>query len=215
MKPLLQALLWAGLGFVSAALIDHGVETLRGQTQGPPGPPGPRGPRGYRGAQGPAGPPGAPPSTTILMNGTLIATEPALNFTSGTGTGTVMVCTDNPGIAVNCQVSINSALALTIPVAQSGVPIYCNSQNGTTAYTCSLAAASALTTYTPGMVLLLNVDTTCAAACSLKVDNAINNGALGPILIKQIDGSTDPGGSLVANQPQWIFYTGVVWLLLG
>ena len=166
------------LGFGAALLTDRAVETVRAQTQGPPGPPGPagpRGPRGYRGAQGPAGPSGGPPSTTILMNGTLIATEPALNFTNQ-GTGTVIVCSDNPGIAVNCQVSINSALALTIPVAQSGVPIYCNSQNGTTAYTCSLAAASALTTYTPGMVLLLNVDTTCAAACSLKVDNAIITG---------------------------------------
>ena len=58
------------------------------------------------------------------------------------------------------------------------------------------------------MVILLSVDATCTSSCSLNIDN------VGPVNIKKIDGATDPGGTLVANQPQWATYNGTVFLLM-
>jgi hypothetical protein len=144
---------------------------------------------------------------TIATNGTTQGTQPTLNFIAGNGI--VQTCVNNAGAnRVDCTPSLNSAVALTTAVAQSGAPIYCRSSNGSTAYACSLSAARALTAYSTGMVLLLSVDATCSASCSLNIDN------LGPVNIKKIDGSTDPGGTLVANQPQWVAYNGTVFLLM-
>jgi hypothetical protein len=33
--------------------------------------------------------------------------------------------------------------------------------------------------------------------------------------IKRIDGTTDPGGALIAGQPQWVFFDGAVFRLMG
>jgi hypothetical protein len=38
---------------------------------------------------------------------------------------------------------------------------------------------------------------------------------LGPVGIKRSDGVTDPGGTLAAGQPQWVFYDGQVFRLMG
>jgi hypothetical protein len=143
----------------------------------------------------------------IATNGTTQGTQPMLNFIAGTGL--VQTCVNNPGASrVDCTPSLNAAVALTISAAQSGAPVYCRSTNGTAAYTCSLSAARALTAYSSGMVLLLSVDTTCASSCSLNIDN------VGTVSIKKIDGATDPGGTLIANQPQWVAYNGTVFLLM-
>lgn len=146
-------------------------------------------------------------TVTVQVNGIMQGTEPVLNFLPGTGI--VESCINNvANQSIDCTPSINFAVALAIAIAQSGVPIYCNSVNGTTAYTCSLSGASALTAYTAGMVLFLNVDTTCSSSCTLNVDN------LGSFAVKQIDGATDPGGFLIASQPRWIAFNGTVWLLI-
>jgi hypothetical protein len=143
----------------------------------------------------------------IATNGTTQGTQPTLNFISGTGL--VQTCVNNSGAnRVDCTPSLNSAVALTIATAQSGVPIYCRSSNGSTAYTCSLSGARTLTAYTSGMVVLLSVDSTCSASCSLNIDG------VGLVSVKKIDGVTDPGGTLVANQPQWAAYNGTVFLLM-
>jgi len=143
----------------------------------------------------------------IATNGTTQGTQPTLNFISGTGL--VQTCVNNSGAnRVDCTPSLNSAVALTIATAQSGTPIYCRSSNGSTAYTCTLSNARTLTAYTNGMVILLNPDTTCSASCSLNIDG------VGLVNVKKIDGTTDPGGTLVANQPQWAAYNGTVFLLM-
>lgn len=151
----------------------------------------------------------SPPSPllNVALSGTIIGTQPTLNLLPGNGI-TWGCVNDSAMNSIDCTPSINFAVALAIAIAQSGVPIYCNSVNGTTAYTCSLSGASALTAYTSGMVLFLNVDTTCSGSCTLNVDN------LGSFAVKQIDGATDPGGFLIASQPRWIAFNGTVWLLI-
>jgi len=144
---------------------------------------------------------------SIATNGTTQGTQPTLNFISGTGL--VQTCVNNSGAnRVDCTPSLNSAVALTIATAQSGAPIYCRSSNGSTTYTCSLSASRMLTAYTAGMVVLLSADATCPASCTLNIDN------VGAVAIKKIDGATDPGGTLIANQPQWVAYNGTVFLLM-
>jgi len=143
----------------------------------------------------------------IAVNGTTQGTQPMLNFIAGNGLS--QTCVNNSGAGrVDCTPSLNSAVALTIATAQSGAPIYCRSTNGTTTYACSFSSARALSAYTAGMIVLLNVDTTCSSSCSLNIDS------VGPISVKKIDGATDPGGTLVANQPQWAAYNGTVFLLM-
>ena len=46
-------------------------------------------------------------------------------------------------------------------------------------------------------------------SCTLNIDN------VGLKNIKKIDGTTDPGGTFVAGQPQWVFYDGTVFRLMG
>jgi hypothetical protein len=59
------------------------------------------------------------------------------------------------------------------------------------------------------MTFVLVVDVPCNNRCSLDVDN------LGPVSIKRSDGVLDPGGSLLPGQPQWVFYDGQVFRLMG
>lgn len=142
---------------------------------------------------------------TIATNGTTQATQPTLNFISGTGI--VQTCANNASAnRVDCTPSLNTTVALTIGVSQAGTPIYCRSTNGTNAYACSLAGASALTAYTTGMFVVLRPDTSNSGACSLNIDG------LGVKSIKQNDGVTDPtSGQITANKFYWLFYDGTVW----
>jgi hypothetical protein len=66
----------------------------------------------------------------------------------------------------------------------------------------------ALASYSAGEMFLLNVDTTCASACTLNIDT------LGVITVKEKDGLTDPTGTLVAGQAQLIWYDGTVMRLM-
>ena len=142
---------------------------------------------------------------TVATNGTTQATQPTLNFISGTGI--VQACTNNASAnRVDCTPSLNTTVALTIGTAQAGTPIFCNSTNGTAAYTCSFSAARSLTAYATGMFVLLRTDTSNAGACSLNVDS------VGLKSIKQNDGATDPAsGQITAGKFYWLFYDGTVW----
>jgi hypothetical protein len=144
---------------------------------------------------------------SIDVNGTAQGTEPTLNLISGSGI--VQVCTNNAGAnRVDCTPSLNTAVALTIANSQAGKADFCNSTNGTDAYTCSLSASAQLTAYTTGMHLTLNGDTTSVGAASLNVDS------LGTKSIKQSDGVTDPTtGQIVAGRPITLYFDGTVWRL--
>jgi len=108
---------------------------------------------------------------------------------------------------ITCTPSYNSALISTHDSAHNNEN-YCFSSNGSTQYSCKLPN-KAITSYQTGMTFVLVADATCSAACSLNIDT------LGPVSIKKSDGAIDPGGALVAGEPQWVFYDGRVFRLMG
>ena len=145
----------------------------------------------------------------IQVGGLPVGTQRTLNFTNAAGSsvsGIIEACSDD-GSRVNCSSSYNTAFIATHDSVHDNEN-YCNSTNGTTAYTCRLPF-KALHEYQAGMTFLLNVDATCVGPCSLNIDN------IGLASLKKADGATDPGGLIVAGQPQWIFYDGRVFRLLG
>src|SRR5216684_3201143 len=143
---------------------------------------------------------------TIQVDGVTKGTRTTLNLKPGNGV--MQACVDSPeNQRVDCTPSFNSALISTHDTVHANEN-YCFSSNRTTAYTCRMRYKT-LATYATGMTFLLNVDTTCDASCSLNIDGN------GLVNIKMIDGTTDPRGNVVAGQPQWIFYDGVVFRLMG
>ncbi len=130
----------------------------------------------------------------------------ALNLESGNGI--LETCRDESASnRITCTPSINSALVSTHDSVHNNEN-YCSSTNGTTQYTCRLPF-KVITAYQPGMVFVLVADATCSASCSLNIDTA------GQVAIKKADGRNDPRGALVAGQPQWVFYDGHVFRLMG
>jgi hypothetical protein len=78
---------------------------------------------------------GTPGYITVQNNGTPLAQEPVLNLTNGTNT--TMACTDNPGVATNCQVNAGGGgggfiQTLTAPVAASFTQLNYNVGSGVT-----------------------------------------------------------------------------------
>jgi hypothetical protein len=141
----------------------------------------------------------------IALNGTTQGTQATLNFISGTGI--VQSCTNNSGASrVDCTPSFNTALIPTHDTIHANEN-YCGSSNGTTSYTCALPS-KALPVYTLGQTFLLNVDATCASSCSLNVDG------LGAKSIKKKDGVTDPAGTLIAGQAQFVWFDGTIIRLM-
>ncbi len=146
---------------------------------------------------------------TIQVGGQQVGTTSTLNFTNAAatpGSGIVQSCGPGAG-RVDCSSSYNTALIATHDTVHRNEN-YCASSNHTTSYACSLPNKP-LTQYLAGMTFLLHADTTCSASCSLNIDN------LGMKGLKNADGATDPGGAIVAGQPQWVFFDGNVFRLVG
>jgi len=143
---------------------------------------------------------------TVQVGGATVGTRSTLNLVSANGI--VETCADNAASnRVDCTPSYNSALISTHDTSHANEN-YCNSTIGITAYTCRLPF-KALVAYRAGMTFLLNTDVTCDSTCSVNIDGN------GPTSIKRIDGVTSPGGALISGQPQWIFYDGTVFRLMG
>ncbi len=145
----------------------------------------------------------------IQVGGKTVGTRGTLNFANAPGTsvsGIIQTCSDD-GNRVNCASSYNTAFIATHDTVHDNEN-YCNSTNQTTGYTCRLPYKS-LTSYQAGMTFLLTADATCNSSCTLDIDN------IGRVNIKRADGTTDPGGAIVAGQPQWIFFDGKVFRLVG
>ncbi len=143
---------------------------------------------------------------TVEIDGKPVGAENRLNLRPGNGI--MHVCEDNRyKQRIECTPSFNTAVIATHDTVHANEN-YCSSTNGTTQYTCGLPFR-VLTSYRPGMTFVLNVDAPCTANCSLNIDK------IGLVSIKKIDGTTDPGGTLVAGQPQWVFYDGKVFRLMG
>ena len=159
--------------------------------------------------QAPA-PPGAPIVSTgspgIMVGGLPIAAEPFINFESANGI--IETAVDNPAMSrVDVTPGFNTALIATHDTVHANEN-FCDSVNGTQAYTCKLPYKALAGGYIRGMTFLLAVDSTCAAGCTVNIDGG------GLTAIKQADGTTDPGGLLTAGRAQLIWYDGKVFRLV-
>ena len=146
-------------------------------------------------------------SVTVEVGAKPIGTRAALNLESGNGI--VETCRDE-GAANNritCMPSYNSAFISTHDSVHNNEN-FCFSTNGTTQYTCRLPY-KVITAYQAGMTFVLVADAPCSSFCSLNIDT------VGAVNIKRSDGTTDPGGALIAGEPQWVFYDGKVFRLMG
>lgn len=124
---------------------------------------------------------------------------------------TVWATLGNALLVAGNTLTLNTAVVLTDANASAGKPWYCKSafNNGTNAYTCSLNAASALTTYTEGMFLLLVPNANNTGSCTLNVDGT------GLAAILQKDGISQlVAGQLTAGQAVWIWYDGRAFRLM-
>ncbi len=141
----------------------------------------------------------------VQVGGRPVGSGSTLNFESGSGI--IQTCHPDGATRITCTPSYDSAV---IPNrdAVHGAQNYCTSATRSTTYACRISNGT-LQAYSVGMTLVLAVDVPCNNPCSLNVDG------LGPIGIKRSDGVTDPGGTLAAGQPQWAFYDGQVFRLLG
>jgi len=148
---------------------------------------------------------------TIQVGGKTVGRRSTLNLTNAAGvsaSGIVQSCSDNPSEnRIDCRSSYNSAFISTHDSVHANEN-YCHAVDATTAFTCKLPS-KALSGYSTGITLLLNTEQPCPSSCTLNVDN------LGSKSIKRLDGTTDPGGMLLAHQPQWVFYDGRVFRLVG
>ena len=144
-------------------------------------------------------------SVGILVGGQPIAAEPNINFASGNGI--VQSAADNPAMArVDVTPGFNTALLPTHDTIHANEN-FCDSHNGTWAYTCSLPD-KVIIQYARGMAFLLVVDTSCNVGCSVNID------ALGPKNLYQSDGVTEAQGAPVAGRAVWIWFDGSIFRLL-
>lgn len=151
---------------------------------------------------------GASGYATIQVGGLAVAQETTLNLIAGNGV--TPSCVDNSGSTrTDCTLSSNFAVALSIANAQSGKTDYCDDNTGTTSYTCTLGASAVLLSYQAGQRFFLNPSATCSTSCTINIDG------VGSRNIKKKDCSTDPGGVLVLNQPQEIWYSGSLFCLVN
>jgi hypothetical protein len=146
-------------------------------------------------------------NVTVQVGARPVGTRAALNLESGSGI--LETCRDEGATnnRITCVPSYNSAVIATHDSVHNNEN-YCSSSNGSTQYTCSLPY-KVITAYQAGMTFLLVADAPCSSSCSLNIDNA------GIVNIKKSDGTADPGGALIVGEPQWVFYDGKVFRLMG
>ncbi|MGA2883151.1 MAG: hypothetical protein ABSG13_29745 [Bryobacteraceae bacterium] len=142
---------------------------------------------------------------TVQVGGRPVGSANTLNFESGTGI--IQSCHPDGGQRITCTPSYDSAV-VTPRDAIHGTENVCTSATHSTSYACRISRGTLLG-YSPGMTIVLVVDVPCPNQCSLNVD------ALGPVSLKRSDGVTDPLGTLIPGEPQWVFYDGQIFRLLG
>jgi hypothetical protein len=150
---------------------------------------------------------GGSASITVQNTGTVVGTEPMLNYS--TGPGVVLAASDTSG-AIALQFSVDTSLVQTRGSAQSGAPLLCGSSSSSgTTYTCSLSPT--LTVYTTGMALNWKPDVNGTGGAT-----TINVDVLGAVPVKLADGATDPGpGDVAAGRLYQMWYDGASFRLLS
>jgi hypothetical protein len=142
---------------------------------------------------------------TVQVGGRSVGAGTTLNFESGNGI--VQACHPDSGDRITCTPAYDSAVIANRDSIH-GTQNYCSSATGNTSYVCRISNGT-IQGYSVGMTFVLIVDVPCGKQCSLNIDG------LGPISIKRSDGVADPGGALVPGQPQWVFYDGQLFRLIG
>lgn len=141
----------------------------------------------------------------VQVGGKPVGSAATLNFESGNGI--IQSCHPDGGTRITCAADSDSAVVAHRGELH-GAQNYCSSATGSASYACGLSS-TAVAAYGIGMTFVLQVDVPCNSQCTLNVDN------LGPVRITRSDGVTDPNAALGAGQPQWVFYDGKVFRLLG
>jgi hypothetical protein len=144
---------------------------------------------------------------SVQVGGKTVGSGTTLNFESGTGI--IQACHPDPlgSTRITCTPSYDSAVIATRESIH-GSQNFCSSTTRSTSYACRISSGM-LANYSIGMTFVLVVDVPCNNQCSLEVDG------LGPVTIKRSDGVTDPLGTLVPGEPQWVFYDGEKFRLMG
>ena len=144
-------------------------------------------------------------NVTVQVGGKTVGTRGVINFQPGDGS--IPSCMDDPANhRVTCSTTADAAYFVTQSSLHNN-PNYCISPAKSTRYACVLPGPP-MSSFAPGMVFVFVPGATCTAACSLDISG------LGPRVVKQADGITDPAGALVAGQPYWLFYDGNVFRLM-
>ena len=143
----------------------------------------------------------------VQVGGKPVGSGTTLNFESGTGI--IQTCHPDPqgSTRITCTPAYDSAVIATREGIH-GSENYCASATGSTSYACRISNGL-LGNYTTGITFVLVVDVPCNNQCSLNVDG------IGPVTIKRSDGVTDPLGTLVPGEPQWVFFDGQQFRLMG
>jgi len=149
----------------------------------------------------------------VQVAGKPVGSAATLNFESGTGI--TQSCHPDGAARITCTPAYDSAV---LPHRDDihGTQNYCYAASQTTSkdrdgspiYSCRLSS-STLRLYATGLTFVLLVDVPCNNKCALNVD------AIGPASIRRSDGATEPLGTFVPGQPQWVFYDGQVFRLMG
>jgi hypothetical protein len=142
---------------------------------------------------------------TVQVGGRPVGSASTLNFESGSGI--IQSCHPDGNSRITCTPSSDLAVVASRD-AIHGNENTCISATHSTSYACRISRGSLLA-YIPGMTFVLTVDVPCANQCSLNLDG------LGPVTIKRSDGTTDPLGALAPGEPQWVFYDGQLFRLMG
>jgi hypothetical protein len=143
----------------------------------------------------------------VQVGGKPVGSGTTLNFESGTGI--IQACHPDPlgSTRITCTPSYDLAVIATREGIH-GSQNFCSSATHSTSYGCRISSGT-VANYSVGMTFVLVVDVPCNNQCSLDVDG------LGPVMIKRSDGVTDPLGTLVPAEPQWVFYDGEKFRLMG
>lgn len=142
---------------------------------------------------------------TVQVGGRMVGTGNVLNFNSADGI--IQSCHPDGGSRITCSAAYDSNIVTHRDLIH-GTENYCLSHTGSTAYACSLSNGTLLT-LKAGLAFVLMVDVPCPNQCSLNLDG------IGPVTIKRSDGALDPLGALVPGEPQWVFYDGQFFRLMG
>jgi hypothetical protein len=136
---------------------------------------------------------------TVSSSGVPAGSGEIVDFYAGRGLTTAI---SNNGTEVTVQSNLDTAVIQTLANAQSGSSLICSSSGGSgTTYTCQMSPT--LTTYTVGMVVNWRADVANAGA-----DPTLNIDTLGPVVIRNADGTSLGAADIQGGNLYTVWYDG-------